>query len=233
LLLRAHRGCLPCLMWSSAAGRCVVCVIDVPRRPVSTGPALTCLTCRRCRTAPFALRATATSDPFFRCAVVLQNEDSQPLITPSYTIAGACAVGVALASKDRRLSFVVRRSTPCLASFLSQGLALCLWRAGEVPVLCAAVCCVPFASALGSGRGGAARGLEVRGPVLQPQASGLGAGYVAEDRAQWRRGCDGPAWWPTGLALGERSWPLITGKSAGPCGVLAPSLGVRGTASAV
>ena len=69
-------------------------------------------------------------------------------------------------------------------------------RAGEAPMLCAAVCCVPSASALGSGRGGAACGLEVCGPVLWPPEVGdLGAGFVAEDRAQWRRG---------GPLLGER-----------------------------
>jgi len=103
------------------------------------------------------------------------------------------------------------------ASFLSRGLVLCFWRAGKSPVLFVAVCCVPSASALGFGRGGAARGLEVRGPVLQPQVGGLGAGFAVEDRAQWRPGCDGPAWWgstgrhlddqgqwPPGLALGER-----------------------------
>ena len=205
-----------------------MCVVDVLRQRVSTRPALTCLTRRRCRTALFTFRATATSDLFFRCAVVLQNEDSQPLITLSYITAAASA---ALVSKGRLLPFVARCSARCLASFLSRGLVLCLRRAGGSSSALRG--CEPSASALGFGRVGAARGLEVRGPVLQPQASGLGAGYVAEDRAQWRRGCDGPAWWPTGLALGERSWPLITGKSAGPCGVLAPSLGVRGTASAV
>jgi len=31
---------------------------------------------------------------------------------------------------------------------------------------------------------------------------------------------------PLGLALGERPWPLMTGESAGPCGVLALSLDV-------
>jgi len=37
-----------------------------------------------------SLSATATSDPLFRCAVVLQNEDSQPFITThSCTIRGA------------------------------------------------------------------------------------------------------------------------------------------------
>jgi len=55
--------------------------------------------------------------------------------------------------------------------------------------------CVPSASALGSGRGCAERSLEVRGPVLQPQAGGLDVGFAVEDRAQWRRGCDGPMWW--------------------------------------
>ena len=133
-------------------------VVDVPRRHVSTWPALTCLTCRRCRAALFALRATATSDPFFRCAVVQQNEDSQPLITLSYTTAAASAVGVALViSKGRPLPFVARCSARFLASFLSRGLVLCLRRTGKAPVLCAAVCCVPSASALGSGRGGAVR----------------------------------------------------------------------------
>jgi len=77
-------------------------------------------------------------------------------------------------------------------------------------VLSAAACCVPSSSALGSERGGAARGLKVRGPVLQPQVGGLGAGFLLEDRAQWRRGCGGPAWCPPGLALGERPWPLMT-----------------------
>jgi len=120
---------------------CVMCVVDVPRRRVSTGPGLTCLTRQRCRTAMFALRATATSEPFFRCAVVMQNEDSQPLITLSYTTAAASAVGVALASKGG--------SARCLASFLSRGLVLCLRRAGEAQVLCAAVCLLLLHSALG------------------------------------------------------------------------------------
>ena len=128
-------------------------------------------------------------------------------------------------SKGRLLPFVVRCSARCLASFLSRGLVLCLWRAGEAPSS-ALLGCVPSASALGSVRGGAARGLEVRGPVLQLQAGGLGAGFAVEGRLQWRRGCGGPEWWPPGLALGERPWPLMTGESAGPCGVLAPSLDV-------
>ena len=76
-------------------------------------------------------------------------------------------------------------------------------------MLCAAACCVTSPSALGSGRGGAVRSLEVRGPVLQPQVGGLGAGFAVEDRAQWRRGCGEPAWCPPGLALGERPWPLM------------------------
>jgi len=178
---------------------------------------------------PFALKATATSGPFFCCAVVLQNEDSQPFITThSCTTSGAQpgVVGVALICKGGLLPFVVRCSARCLASFLSQGLVLCLWRAGEAPVLCAAVCCVPSASALGSGRGGAVRGLEVRGPVLQPQVGGLGAGFAVADRAQWLLAVMGRRGGPPGLALGERPWPLMTGKSAGPCGDLAPSLDV-------
>ena len=85
-----------------------------------------------------------------------------------------------------------------------------LWRAGKAPVLCAVGCCLPSSSALDSGRGGAARGLEVRGPVPQPQVGGLGAGFTVENWAQWRRGCCGPAWCPPGLALGERPWPLMT-----------------------
>jgi len=93
----------------------------------------------------------------------------------------ASAVGVALACKGRLLPFV------------GAALLAVLWRAGEAPVLFAAVCCVLSASALGSRRGGAARGLEVRGPVLQLQVGGLGAGFAVEDMAQWRRGCDGPA----------------------------------------
>ena len=97
-------------------------------------------------------------------------------------------------------------------------------------MLLCAVCLLLLA--LGSGRGGAARVLEVRGPVLQPQVGGLGAGFVVEDRAQWRRGCDWLAWW-----LGERPWPLMSGKSAGysaePCGVLAPSLDIHGAACVV
>jgi len=127
---------------------CVSRVVDLPRRRVSTGPALTCLTCRRCHTALFASRATATSDPFFCCAVVLQNEDSQPPITLSYTTAAASAVGVALVSKGSLLPFVARCSDRCLASFLSRGLVLCLRRAGEAPVLCAPVCLLLLNSAL-------------------------------------------------------------------------------------
>jgi len=122
---------------------CAVCVVDVPRRRVPTGPALTCLTRRRCRNVPFALKATATSGPFFCCAVVLQNEDSQPFITThSCTTSGAQpgVVGVALVCKGGLLPFVVRCSARCLASFLSQGLVLCLWRAGEAPVLCLCGC---------------------------------------------------------------------------------------------
>ena len=87
---------------------------------------------------------------------------------------------------------------------------------------------MPSAFALGSGRGGAARGFKVLGPVMQPKVGGLGAGFAVEDRAQWRRGCVGPAWWwwPPGLALGMRPWPLMTGEGAGPCVVLAPSLDI-------
>jgi len=93
---------------------------------------------------------------------------------------------------------------------LCTALLAVLCRAGEAPVLCAAACSVPSFSALGSGRDGAARGLKVRGPVLQPQVGGRGAGFAVEDRAQWRRGCGGSAWCPPGLALGERPWPLMT-----------------------
>ena len=98
----------------------------------------------------------------------------------------AGVVGVALVCKGGLLPFVVRCSARCLDSILTRGLVLCLWRAGGAPVLCAAVFCVPPASAIDSGRGGAARGLEVRGPVLQPQVGGLGSGFVVEVRAQWR-----------------------------------------------
>ena len=38
---------------------------------------------------------------------------------------------------------------------------------------------------------------------------------------------------PLGLALGERPWPLMTGMSAGPCGVLVPSLDEHGAACVV
>jgi len=62
--------------------------------------------------------------------------------------------------------------------------------------------------------------------VLQPQEGGLGAGFAVEDRAQWQRGCGGPALWPPDLALGVRPWLLMAGESEGSCGVLAPSLGV-------
>ena len=64
------------------------------RRRASAGPALTCLTRRRCRTALLALGATATSDPFFRRAVVLQNEDSQPLITTHSCFTSGAQPGV-------------------------------------------------------------------------------------------------------------------------------------------
>jgi len=90
-------------------------------------------------------------------------------------------------------------------------------------VLCAAVCLLLLHSALDVVARRTA--LKYAAPVLQPQVGGLGAGFAVEDRAQWRRGCDGPAWCPPpGLALGERPWPLMTGESAGTCGVLAPSL---------
>ena len=120
------------------------------------------------------------------CSVVLQNADSQSFITThSCTTSGAHPgmAGVKFACQGGLLSFVVRCSARCLAFFLSRGLVLCLWCAGGAPVHCAAVCCVSSASALGSGRGGAARGLEERGPVLQPQVGGLGAGFVVENRA--------------------------------------------------
>jgi len=107
-------GCLPCAraprlssLFVQLVYWCVMCVVDEPRRRVFTGAALTCLTRRRCRTALFTLRTTATSGPFFRCAVVLQNEDSQPLITLSYTAVAASAVSVSLAiSKYRLLPFL-------------------------------------------------------------------------------------------------------------------------------
>ena len=54
----------PALLFAQLVCWYAVCVVDVPRRRVSTGPALACVTRRRCRTALFALRATATSDPF-------------------------------------------------------------------------------------------------------------------------------------------------------------------------
>ena len=193
-------------------------MVDVPRRHVSTWPALTCLTCRRCRAALFALRATATSDPFFRCAVVQQNEDSQPLITLSYTTAVASTVGVTLASKGGLF--------PSFCCALLCSLSCFLLVAGPCPVPeargespSALRGCVPSASALGSGRG-------VRGPVLQPQVGGLGAGFAVADRAQWLLAVMGRRGGPPGLALGERPWPLMTGESAGPCGVLALSLDV-------
>jgi len=160
------------------------------------------------------LRATATSDPLFRCDVALQNEVSQPLIAHSCTtsFAAASAVGVALVCKGR------------LLPFLCAALLAILRRAGKAPVLCAAARCVRSPSALGSGRGGAAGGLKARGPVLQPQVGDLGVGFAIEDRAQWRRGCGGPAWCPLGLALAPLAADnLMTGKSAGPCGVFAPS----------
>ena len=161
--------------------------------------------------------------PVFRCAVVLQNVDSQPLITLSYTTAAASAVGVALASKGRLLPFVARCSAHCFDFFLSRGLVLCSRRAGEAPVLCAAVC---LASALGSGRGGAARGLEVRGPCCSRRwAASVSAlrsrtGQIGGVAVMGWRGGGGLL----GLALGECPWPLMTGESAGPCGVLAHSL---------
>ena len=67
---------------------------------------MTCLTRRRCRAALFALRATATSDPLFRCAVVLEDEDSQLLITHSAT----CFLLLCCSAR-------------CLASCLSRGLS--------------------------------------------------------------------------------------------------------------
>jgi len=195
-----------------------MCVVDELRRRVSTGPALTCLTRRRCRTALLALRATATSDPFFRCAVVLQNEDSQPLITPSYYTAAASAVGFALVSKGRLLPFGARCSARYLTSFLSRGLVMCLRRAGEAQVLCAAVCLLHLHSALDVVARRAA--LKYAAPCCSRRWAMTGRiGGVA---AMGRRGGGGPS----GLALGERPWPLMTGESAGPCGVLAPFLDV-------
>ena len=79
-------------------------MVDVPRRRVSKGPALAYLTRRRCRTALFALRETATSDPFFRCAHVLLSEDSELLFMLSYTTAAANAVGVALATPPEAIN---------------------------------------------------------------------------------------------------------------------------------
>ena len=148
---------------------------------------MTCLTRRRCRAAMFALRAIATSDPFFRLAVVLWTEDSQPLITLSYTTAAASAVGVALVKK---LGCFLLLCAAMLAVLLPSCRGACPVleaRGGSSRALRG---CVPSASALGSGRGGAAHGLEVRGPVLQPQVGGLCAGFAVEGRMQWRRGCD-------------------------------------------
>ena len=45
--------------------------------------------------------------------------------------------------------------------------------------------------------------------LLQPQMGGLGAGFAVEDSAMAAWLCGGPAWWPPGLALGERPWPLM------------------------
>ena len=150
--------------------------------------------------------------------------------THSCTTSGAQpgVVGIALVCEGGLLHFSVRCSTGCLASFLSRALPCAFGARGSSGALCGCVLCL-LLLVLGSGRGGAARCLEVRGPVLQPQVSGLGAGFVVEDREQRRRGCDGPAWW-----LGERPWPLMSGESAGytagPCGVLALSLDVHGAA---
>ena len=227
---------LPCaresrlsLLFAQLVCWCVMCVVDMPRRRVSTGPALTCLTRRRCRTALFALRATTTSGPLFRCAVVLQNEDSQPLITPSYTTAAASAVGVALViSKGRLLPFVTRCSVRCLASFLSRGLVLCLRRAREAQVLCAAVCLLLLHSALDVVARRAA--LKYAAPCCSRRwaasvpasrsRTGLSGGVAVMGRS------GGSGGGPPGLALGERPWPLMKGECAGPFGVLAPSLDV-------
>jgi len=200
-----HRGCLRCLPSSCAYVLCVWLTfrggafhgarLDVP-------DSLGVLHCAVC------LESDTTSDPFFRCAVVLQNEDSQALIALSYTPAAASAVGVALGSKGRLLPFVACCSARCLASFLSRGLVLCLRRAGKA--FSALRGCVPSASALGSGRGGAACGLEVRGPVLKPQWAASApalrsrTGRSGGVAVMGRRGA------PSGLALGERPWPLMT-----------------------
>ena len=82
--------------------------------------------------------------PLCCCSV----ERTQPLITLSYDTAAVSAVGVALVSKGRLLPFVARCFARYLAFFLSRGLILCLRRAREAPVLCAAVCLLLLHSAL-------------------------------------------------------------------------------------
>jgi len=104
------------------------------------------------------------------------------------------------AKRGGRRTCYKQRQAASFCCVLLYSLSCFLLVAGPCPVLearggssSALRSCVSSASALGSGDGGAARGLEVRGPVLKPPVSGLGAGFAVEDRAQWRRGFDGPA----------------------------------------
>jgi len=61
-----------------------------------------CLTRRRCRTALFALGATTTSGLLFRCAVVLQNKDSQPFITTHSCFTSDAQPGVVHIHMEKR-----------------------------------------------------------------------------------------------------------------------------------
>ena len=219
-LLGLPRASAPRLssLFAQLVSWCVMCVVDELRRRVSTGPALTCLTRRRCRTALLALRATATSDPFFRCAVVLQNEDSQPLITPSYTTAAASAVGFALVSKGRLLPFGARCSARYLTSFLSRGLVMCLRRAGEAQVLCAAVCLLHLHSALDA----AARHAALK--YSAPCCSRRWVVSVPALRSRTGRNGGVAVWWAGVVAPGSCAGraplaadDLMMGGSVGPC----------------
>jgi len=116
-----------------------MCVVDLLRGRASTGPPWRALLAGGAALRCLPLRATATSGPLFRCAVVLQNEVSQPPIAHSFitSFAAASAVGVALACKEG-----------CFLLLCAALLAV-LWRAGKAPVLCAAVCLLLLHSALG------------------------------------------------------------------------------------
>ena len=192
-------------------------------------PALTCPTRRRRRTALFALRATATSDPLFRCAVVLQNEDSQPLIAHSCTTSfRSCKRGGRRTCLQRQASYFLLLCSALLAVLLAscRGALSCACGA-RVKLRCSARLCAVCLLLLHSALDVVARRAALK--YAAPCCSRRWAASVPALRSRTgRSGGVAVMGRRGGPPLGERPWPLMTGESAGytagPCGVLRPFL---------